>query len=255
MGKNNGMDLFVIVVLGFVIMLFMVSFIVIMVVFHRKRQVQNQQEMLAIQAEYEKTILNVELEIQEETLAHVGRELHDNIGQLLSLIKLNLSSSKPEKIQDSRQLIVMAIKEVRALSKNLNLDWLESISLGQYFQKEIQKFEQLGFCKIHFQMEGQELPLIKEKKLVLIRVFQECLNNAVKHAEPRHILVSIVNSADCLQLSVKDDGNGFDLSAPSSGLGLVNLSKRMVMIGGQMAIQTKIGIGTEIKLILPISIS
>lgn len=98
MEENIGINLFVMVLLGFVVMLFMVSFIVIMVVVHRKRQVQNQQEMQALQAEYEKTILNVELEIQEETLGHVGRELHDNIGQLLSLTKLNLSNSKPEKI-------------------------------------------------------------------------------------------------------------------------------------------------------------
>lgn len=148
----------------------------------------------------------------------------------------------------------MVIMEVRALSKTLNLDWVEDISLEQYFQKELQKLVQIGFCKIQFQMEGEEVPLIKEKKLVLIRVFQECLNNAVKHAEPRFTLVSMVYTPDCLQLSVKDDGNGFDLSIPSSGLGLVNLSKRMATIGGQMVIQTKRGAGTEIKLILPLSI-
>ncbi|ERM83786.1 hypothetical protein P872_01870 [Rhodonellum psychrophilum GCM71 = DSM 17998] len=253
--EKDGKDLFVVILLGFFLMLFMVSFIVIIVVIHRKRQVQNQQKILNLKAEYEKTILNVELEIQEETLGYVGRELHDNIGQLLSLTKLNLSSSKPEKIQEGRHLIGMVIKEVRALSKTLNLDWVEGISLGEYFQKELNKLDQIGFCKTQFKVEGQEIKLIKEKKLVLIRVFQECLNNAVKHSEAQLILVSMVNTSDCLELTFKDDGNGFDLSVPSSGLGLLNLSKRMETIGGKMVIQTKRGTGTEIKLTLPLSIA
>jgi len=251
--EKDGTDLFIVILLGFFLMLFLVSFIVIMVVVHRKRQVENLQKIQILHTEYEKTILNVELEIQEETLGFIGRELHDNIGQLLSLTKLNLSSSKPEKIQEGRQLIGMVIKEVRSLSKTLNLDWVEAISLEQYFQKELQKLVQVGFCKVEFQMEGEEVPLSKEKKLILIRVFQECLNNVVKHSEAQFILVSMVNTADYLQLSVKDDGNGFDLSRPSLGMGLVNLNKRMAAIGGQMHIQSKKGLGTEIKLVLALS--
>ncbi|MCR9083596.1 MAG: histidine kinase, partial [Cyclobacteriaceae bacterium] len=73
----------------------MATFVVSMVILHRQRQVQNKQKMDQIKAEYEKTLLNIENEIQQDTLRHIGRELHDNVGQLLSLAKLYLGSSKP----------------------------------------------------------------------------------------------------------------------------------------------------------------
>jgi signal transduction histidine kinase len=81
-------------------------FIVAMVVLHRQRQIQTRQKLDQIKAEHEKTLLNVENEIQQETLNQIGRELHDNIGQLLSLAKLNLNSTKPEKQAEGKEYIV-----------------------------------------------------------------------------------------------------------------------------------------------------
>ncbi|MEP0713426.1 MAG: hypothetical protein ABJC55_16035 [Algoriphagus sp.] len=75
----------------------MSTFVISMVFIHRQRQAQNQQKLDHIKSEHEKTLLNIENEIQQETLTHIGRELHDNIGQLLSLAKLNFGSIKPEK--------------------------------------------------------------------------------------------------------------------------------------------------------------
>ncbi len=251
--EKDGTDLFVIILLGFFLMLLMVSFIVIMVIYHRSRQIQNQQKVENLHAAYEKTILDVEKEIREETLAHVGRELHDNIGQLLSLTKINLSSSKPEKIQESRHLISQTIKEVRTLSKTLNLDWVEGITLENFIQSELKKVEQTGLCKVSFLKAGEEVALKKESKLVLIRVVQECLNNAMKHAQPGKIEISLTTGQKNFMIRIRDDGEGFDTSSKSTGLGLFNLNKRMATIGGSVDIKSELGKGTEIKLLLPIS--
>ena len=86
----------------------------------KQRQAQNKQKLDQIKSEHEKTLLNIENEIQQDTLSHVGRELHDNIGQLLSLAKLYLGSSKPEKQQEGKETINQVISEVRALSKNVS---------------------------------------------------------------------------------------------------------------------------------------
>ncbi len=80
---------------GAFLVIIMSTFIISMVVLHRQRQVQNRQKLDQIKIEHEKTLLNIENEIQQETLTHIGRELHDNIGQLLSLAKFNFGSVKP----------------------------------------------------------------------------------------------------------------------------------------------------------------
>ncbi|MDX5339067.1 MAG: histidine kinase, partial [Cyclobacteriaceae bacterium] len=167
------------------------TFVVAMVVLHRQRQIQNREKVEKIKTEYEKTLLNIENEIQLETLSHVGRELHDNIGQLLSLAKLNLNSSKPEKLAEGKEYINEIIREVRRLSKSLNLDWVESITLEEFVENELGKIQSTGICSTELETEGTLSDLSKDQKLILIRVIQECLNNILKHAHPSKILVKI----------------------------------------------------------------
>jgi signal transduction histidine kinase len=204
-----------------------------------------------MKAAYENTILNVEKEIREDILSYVGRELHDNVGQLLSLAKLNLSSSKAEKVHEGKVLINEIIREVRSLSKSLNLDWVESISLEEYIKMELGKLESTEFCKVSFQNNGNPLQLDKEKKLVLIRIIQESLNNSIKHAQPSLIEIIVNSDNSKSEIAIKDDGKGFVVSNNSEGSGMFNLKNRMTTIGGELLIHSKIGIGTEIKLILP----
>ncbi|MFD2201607.1 sensor histidine kinase [Shivajiella indica] len=249
---NSGTEVFYIVLLGFVLMLLMGSFIVTMVIIHRQKQLQNQQKLAAVRAEYEKTIINAEKEIRENTLTQVGRELHDNIGQLLSLAKMNLASSKPEKVSEGKSMLNQIIKEVRALSKSLNLDWVESITLEDFIQNELAKLESAAFCQTQFEKKGEEIPLDKDKKIILIRTIQECLNNAIKHAKAHTISFGMYTHSGQFIISMKDDGVGFDTSQVRSGSGMYNLKSRMNAIGGEFALQSELGKGTEIKLSLPI---
>lgn len=248
-------SIFLVIISGFVVMLLMGSFIVLIVVIHRKRQIENKQKLESLKAEFEKTILNVEKEIQEETLNHVGRELHDNIGQLLSLTKLTLNSSKPEKIQEGRQLVNQVIKEVRTLSKDLNLDWVNAIDLEAFIKRELSKLEDLNFCQIEFEKTGQAEEVDQSKKLVLIRVIQECLNNVIKHAQPKKLVITLIQNPQLLAVHIEDDGVGFDTQKASNGSGMYNLQKRMQTIGGSISITSELGKGTLVKLILPNSIA
>ena len=247
---NFSTEVFYVVFLGFILMLLMASFIVIMVIVHRQKQLQNQQKLAAVKAEYEKTIINAEKEIRENTLTQVGGELHDNIGQLLSLAKMNLSSTKPEKVSEGKTMINQIIKEVRALSKSLNLDWVESITLEDIIQNELGRLESAGFCKTQFSKHGVEARLDKDKKIILIRTIQECLNNAIKHAKPEIISFHMEIKLGQLEISIKDDGLGFDTTQVSNGSGLNNLKIRMQTIGGNFDIKSKSGEGTEIKISL-----
>ncbi|WP_244912273.1 sensor histidine kinase [Algoriphagus ratkowskyi] len=204
-----------------------------------------------VKSEHEKTLLNIENEIQQETLTHIGRELHDNIGQLLSLAKLNFGSIKPEKLAEGRDILGQAIQEVRGLSKQLNLDWVESVSINEFIKQQLSRIQKTGFCETSLEANFELIDLPKDQKLVLIRVIQESLNNVIKHASPDKILIRMYESGHKRQIIITDYGKGFDSSQRSSGSGMYNLKKRMETIGGRFELTSIIGKGTEITLTLP----
>lgn len=229
----------------------MSTFVVAMIFIHRQRQNQNKQKMEQLKADYEKTLVDIENEIQNETLAHIGRELHDNIGQLLSLAKLNFNSARPEKKSEGQNILNQVIQEVRGLSKRLNLDWVEETSLEEFIQQQLKKIESTGFCQTKLHNDGVSLELSKDHKLVLIRVIQEVLNNAIKHAAPNTIEIILQRNGVGNIIRISDDGKGFDTTKASQGSGMSNLKKRMLTIGGQFHISSQLEKGTEIKLSLP----
>lgn len=229
----------------------MSTFVVAMVFIHRQRQAQNRQKMDQIKSEHEKTLLNIENEIQQDTLSQVGRELHDNIGQLLSLAKLYLNSSKPEKQAEGKEYVNQIIQEVRTLSKTLNLDWVESITLEEFIQGQLDRIKAAGFCEVELQADGEFSNLEKDQKLILIRVIQECFNNAIKHASPSMLSVTLAKNDQVRTIRILDNGAGFDTQVQSSGSGMHNLKKRMETIGGKFLVHSSPGNGTEIQLQLP----
>lgn len=240
------------IIFGIILMFLMSGFIVVMVLIHRQRQFKNQQKIDTITAEYEKTILSVEKEIREQTLVQVGLELHDNIGQILSLTKLTLSHSDPERIQDAKKLLSKAIKEVRSLSKSINVEWANEVNLKDFIEDELGKITRLGFCETRFKLNGESLNLDKNIKLVLIRMIQECLNNAIKHASPEWIRITIDHRPHEMEITIQDNGIGFDLSQTSDGLGMSNMESRMKTIGGRVVVSSVLHHGTEVRLILPV---
>ncbi|GAB3660021.1 hypothetical protein GCM10028791_33720 [Echinicola sediminis] len=241
------------IISGVLLMVLMCGFIVVMVLLHRQQQLRNRQKMEMLKTEYERTILHVEKEIQEQTLSFIGQELHDNLGQVLSLTKLTLNQPSPENFSEGKRLINQAIKEVRSLSKRLNLDWVKEVQLLDFVKGELEKIEKSGFCKVQFESNIETVELQQDAKLVLIRLTQECLNNIIKHAEPNTISMVIHLSGENLKMLIKDDGKGFDTTDTSQGMGLHNLQSRIETIGGTFTISSIISLGTEIQFNLPIA--
>lgn len=243
---------FLLILFGGIFFAFLMSvFVVAMVIIHRQQQVRSRQKLDQIKVEHEKTLLYVENEIQQETLTHIGRELHDNIGQLLSLAKISLHSAKPERQSEGKEYINQIIKEVRTLSKTLNLDWVESVALDEFIRQQLDKIQSTGLCEVQFESDGSFLELKKDQKLVLIRVIQETLNNAIKHAQPSKIAIQVSQHDTIRKIEIMDDGKGFDTTKPSQGSGMYNLKKRMESIGGRFNLTSAVGNGTHITLELP----
>jgi two-component system, NarL family, sensor kinase len=209
-------------------------------------------------------LLRTQLEIQEQTLKNISQEIHDNIGQVLSLAKLNLNRmdpSKPndleEKIKDSKNLVGKAIQDLRDLSKTLNTDNIESIGLLKAIGYELDMIGKTGSHQTDLKTKGNIIRLDAQKELILFRIVQEVLNNILKHADAGNISVQANYESRQLELVIDDDGNGFDLNPlndpdnQAAGLGIRNMHNRAKMIGADFSISSTLGEGTKVKLIAP----
>jgi signal transduction histidine kinase len=245
--------------------LLMAGFIVYFLYFYQKRQMENMREQERLRHEYEQELLKAQLEIQEDTLAQVGRELHDNIGQTLSLARLYLgdyeSPAGREKAVRADGLVQDAIGGLRSLSASLNPDQVVRLSLTDAVRNLSDRISESGALETDFVAEGEPAKLDEQVTLMLYRMCQEVLGNAVRHAQATRLLVTMAWSASQLDISVKDDGKGFTpssavppLSSSSpTGQGLTNLRRRAHLIGAALNIQSVPGKGTEVTITLPFS--
>ena len=220
------------------------------------------------QAEIEKlnfTLLQTQLEIQEQTLKTISEEIHDNIGQGLSLAKLKLNTidvtkenELKEKIADSKNLVSKAIQDLRGLSRSLNTDNIADMGLLRAVEYELDMIRKSGYDTI-MEVNGDAKRMEPQKELIVFRIVQETLNNIIKHAEAKKVTVTASYSADKLDLQVQDDGKGTEM--PLSGanennnksLGIRNMHNRAKMIGAGFAISSVPGKGTVIHLNIPLN--
>jgi len=253
--EDNALPTFLAILTGVVLMVIMAVFIVTIVIIHRQRQIKNRHRIQLLKADYENTILNAEKEIREQTLLFVSQELHDNIGQLLSLAKLVLNNPDGSGLYEGKKLINQIIREVRSLSRSINKDYLNALKFEDFLTDELAKIEKSGFCKTAFEKTGDSFDRLEgDKKLVVIRMVQECLNNAIKHASPQLISIHLVEEGGIPTLLIRDDGIGFDTANASSGLGIKNLKSRIKAINGQVEVVSATNEGTQIKIQLEESI-
>lgn len=234
-------------------------FIIYFVVLYRNRQLKNRQEQEKLQSAFEQELLKARIEMQEQTLTYVSREIHDNITQVLSFVKLALASmagisekQRIEKINESRELVAQAINDLRHLSKSLSFEHISRIGLQKTIEVEVSRINRLGIINALLETEGEPYPLEEQRELVLFRIFQEALNNTLKHAKAKHFKIILHYGHDSFILKLEDDGKGF-LAEPMSqgdGAGLRNMQTRAALIGADAAITSAPGEGCLIKICL-----
>lgn len=208
--------------------------------------------MAQMQVEYEKELRTVENEVQEQVLTNVARELHDNIGQLLTLIRLQLEQEKldseeiAEKLAPVDNTLSETIDQVRMLSHSLNTDYLETQGLNYAISKEVDRLSKLRKLKVHWNTDDAEPDFDKGRRIMIFRMMQEVINNTLKHSGAKNITISM-QAADRFVLEIKDDGRGFDqeqVMVSGKGSGLSNLQKRAKLAGVTLNITAAIGKGS-----------
>lgn len=210
--------------------------IVVLILFYQKRQLQFIHDKKELNNRFQRELLATKMEAQEETLAHVGRELHDNIQQLLGSAK-NLmaaagTSPNPAYTREmADSTLAEAIAQVRALSKSLTTDWLEKFDLITHLKAEADRLGSRNFLNIELQYP-QELALAREQQIMLFRMAQECIQNAIKHGKATELRIEIIALQNDLQLNVIDNGHGFSVANTPAGVGITNITKRAQLLGG-----------------------
>jgi signal transduction histidine kinase len=256
-------DIVVIIIAGTSLILIFASLIVMFVIGYRKKQQTHKFEKQQLQLQYEQELLQTQLEIQEQTFKNISQEIHDNIGQALTLAKLNLNTMPPvsnelhEKITTTKELVSKAIVDLRDLSRSLNTDYVSDMGLQKAIEYELGLITRSSTIITNMQIEGEPFRMDKQKELILFRIIQEVLNNTLKHSNATTIHAKINYGSNELLLSVTDNGSGFLIPdkqgdhKPGSGLGLHNMYNRAKLIGAIFSMKSKPGNGTIVKIVLP----
>lgn len=249
------------ILLGTIIVIFFVAFIVLLSYLFTTRKNKLIQEKQLMKTQFEQELLQTQLEIQEQTLKTISEEIHDNVGQVLSLAKLNLntvgniSDEKAQfKIDSTKNLVSKAINDLRNLSRSLHGERIGEIGLQEAIANELRIVQNTGQFKTDLQFIGQPYKLDQQKEMVLFRIVQEALHNAVKHSNATHLKVLMNYNADNFTLTISDDGNGFQpdqLPASQTGIGLKSMRNRAALIGGEFSLQSSKNNGTSISIQLP----
>ncbi len=213
-------------------------------------------EKFEAERKFEKEITSTKIEIQEQTLKNVAWELHDNIGQLLSVVNMQLNMIKGNatdnqiaSIDETKEVVNTTIQEVRTLSKTLNNEVIQKNGFFRSLEIELERFNRLKYLEANFIKQGNFQQIASEVEIILFRILQEFFSNVIRHSRAKRLEVNITGNSDKLILSAKDDGIGFDLNMKTESSGLQNMKNRAALLGAQYNLASQIGNGTELQLI------
>lgn len=242
---------------------FFVLFVAAIMVYIRKYKQRKKEYLTEIEIKneiHQKELLATQLEIQQATMQQIGRELHDNIGQKLTLVSLytqqllyeNKVPEVSERIDQVSQIINQSLQDLRSLSKTLTDDNISQKEIVTLIQEEVDNTNAFKKCTVHFEHNFKQLDLGFVHKNVLLRITQEFIQNSIKHADCKNIFITLNTSEDYLwELNIKDDGIGFDKSnIKSNGIGLTNMKNRAEIIGADFSFESQENWGTTLKIIL-----
>ncbi len=206
------------------------------------------------------------VEVQETERRHLARELHDELGQTLTVAQLNLqavlqsSPGCPERprLQESLEAVELVLQQVRDLALNLRPAMLDDLGLKPALVWLTQRQAELGGLKSEIHADTLKQRLDSEIETECFRIAQEALTNVVRHAKAKTVTVELHPEKDQIHLCVRDDGLGFDVAPVrmnavlGASLGLLSMEERAALAGGHLAFKSSPGAGTEVHAWLPL---
>lgn len=197
------------------------------------------------------------LAAQEAERVGIARDLHDEVGQVLTGVLLQLNSiaekapEHEEALGDARQAVRRALDEVRRISSELRPEMLEHLGLVSALTELTTTFGRLTSVRVERQFDTSLPKLSPEAELAIYRIAQESLTNVARHSRASRVTIALESSRDGVLLRVADDGRGFGASTPTEHGGLRSMRERALLVDGALAIGPASGGGVEVRLEVP----
>ncbi|WES96479.1 histidine kinase [Chryseobacterium arthrosphaerae] len=202
---------------------------------------------------FEKELATSQVEIKEQTLNYIGQELHDDLGQKLSVVRLRqnqlitkLKNAEKDELHELNELLGECIQDIRNLSKTLITEQIIHFGLAESIEREVQRIKKLKLLKIEFITEKQDIDISPKHGLILFRIVQESISNILKHSKAKNVSIQLHDNSDTLHIRISDNGKGFDTSIIQDGSGLKNMELRAKLIHASLSIQSELNKGTQI---------
>ena len=256
LSKNIGL-----VVYGTIfILVFLVAFLGF-IFYYLKKFYRYESEKKRMKLEFENELSAIQLEIQEQTLQHISREIHDNLGHIASLIKINLNTLQLSNLEESTQKINATkdlsrrlLMDIKSISVKLGSDRIAQTGLAMALETEVSNLNKTGEFNATYLLLGN-MPFIEnDKAIILYRMVQEVLNNMIKHSRAKQIKVFLNTIEKTFILALSDDGVGFNICQKmnSGGNGLRNLQNRARLLKATLSMQSTPGKGSSVTISLPL---
>ncbi len=203
-------------------------------------------------------------EVREEERKNIARDIHDELGQQLTILKMDVAwiikkLRNPDEVLTDQlkgllDTIDGTIKSVRRMCSELRPALLDDLGLIAAMEWQAREFEKNTGIAVELTLPGEALRLVTEIKTGLFRIFQESLTNIARHAQAREVKVNLQEGDKTLVLDIRDDGKGFDTSLLNEKrtLGILGMEERSLMMGGKYVIESEPGKGTTVKVTVPL---
>lgn len=242
-----------------VVIFFLTSFVIIFFVTFQKRKNKLLLEKFEAEIRFENELAQSKIEIQEQTLKNVSWELHDNIGQLLSvanmqlnILSVNADAATKQSVKDIKEVVANSLQEVRSLSKSLNNEVVGYNGIEASIKNELSRFERLNNLETKLISTGEQFEVLDKDSIILFRIIQEFFSNAIKHSKATKLEVFINYRPLELHLEINDNGIGFNMAEVTKSSGLLNMQSRAALIDTKFQLKSVEGEGTSLILNYPI---
>ncbi|WP_281321942.1 sensor histidine kinase [Flavobacterium aestivum] len=249
------MVLFSIVLLAFLATLFFLFF------YFQKKKSKFLIDKIETELLFQSELMNSKIEIKEQTLTNISRELHDNIGQILSvaLMEMNVLIENEENyskndLVEIKDLITKSLNEIRVLTKLMNGDIAIQSNFIDTISEDLDRIGRLKKMQCKFNIEGKVQKINKEHETIIYRILQEAISNILKHSYSKTILVDILFTDINCKVNIIDSGRGFNFHNSTNGSGIFNMNNRAKLIGATLSIYSEFGKGAKLTIDYPIKV-
>ena len=255
-------EVVLIVIISTALILLLCGIVVTGLLIQQKRKLRHQKQLLEMNNLYEKSLLESQLRIQEETFQAISQNLHDNVGSNISTAMLLLykdEQTNEHELEENRRealgMLDRIVDDLKNIARSLNAGYLENIGLSEAIRHRVEQLERSKKFEIELLMNEMPKRLDRQKQVMLFYMFQESINNITKHARAKQIKVDLQYEKEKLTLRINDNGAGMPGiefgKNNQQGSGLLNMKNHAAIIGAALDIRSQKGVGTEVVIIVP----